>query len=158
MITVGIDPGYTGAIVAARDGKVFAVHDMPLMQGKAGKNLLNLSAISDIFVKLIRDCDDQPIRVHIERVSAMPGQGVSSMFRFGEGYGAVQGIVAAHGLPIVFIGPQEWKKPLGLIGADKDYARTLAIQTFPELSSQLTRKKDIGRADAIWICLHTGAK
>jgi len=156
MITVGVDPGYSGAIVAARDGKVFAIHDMPLMQGKAGKNLLNLSAISDIFVKLIKI--SAPVRVHIERVSAMPGQGVSSMFRFGEGYGAVQGIVAAHGLPIVFIGPQEWKKPLGLIGADKDYARTLAIQTFPELSSQLSRKKDIGRADAIWICLHTGAK
>lgn len=158
MITVGIDPGYSGAIVAARAGKVIEIHDMPLMQGKAGKNLLNLSAISDIFAKLISSSNFQPIRVQIERVSAMPGQGVSSMFRFGEGYGAVQGIVAAHGLPITFIGPQEWKKPLGLIGADKDYARTLAIQTFPELSSQLARKKDIGRADAIWICLHTGAK
>lgn len=158
MITVGIDPGYSGAIAVANNGRVFEIHDMPLMAGKAGKNLLNLSAISDIFAKLIRDCGDQPIRVQIERVSAMPGQGVSSMFRFGEGYGAVQGIVAAHGLPITFIGPQEWKKPLGLIGADKDYARTLAIQTFPELSSQLARKKDIGRADAIWICLHNGAK
>lgn len=154
MITVGIDPGYTGAIAIAQNGRVFAIHDMPLMAGKAGKNLLNLSAVADIFSRLIRDSDGTAIRVNIERVSAMPGQGVSSMFRFGEGYGAMQGIVAAMGLPIRYVGPQEWKKPLGLIGADKDYARTLAIQKFPDLAQQLSRKKDIGRADAIWIALH----
>lgn len=152
-VTLGIDPGYTGAIAVARDGRIVDIFDMPLMAGKAGKNQLNLSALAAYIFRQMLDANSR-LTANIERVSAMPGQGVSSMFRFGEGYGAVQGILAAHEIPTRFVGPTEWKKPIGLVGADKDYARTLAIQKHPYIAHQLTRKKDIGRADAVWIALH----
>lgn len=153
MITFGIDPGYTGAIALAEAGRIIDIFDMPLMTAKGGKNLLNLAELANIIQRAKFDSNGTPV-ANIERVSAMPGQGVSSMFRFGEGYGAVQGIIAALDIPIRYIGPAEWKKPLGLIGADKDYARTLAIQKHPYIANQLSRKKDIGRADAVWIALH----
>ena len=79
----------------------------------------------------------------------MPGQGVSSMFNFGMGYGAIQGVLAGLCVPLHLVTPQKWKKHQGLIGKDKDCARTLAQQLYPEAS--LARKKDIGRADAILI-------
>ena len=79
----------------------------------------------------------------------MPGQGVASMFNFGMGYGIIQGVVSALGIPYELVTPQSWKKRAGLIGKDKDNARTMAQQLYPD--APLGRKKDIGRADALLI-------
>ena len=85
----------------------------------------------------------------VENVSAMPGQGVTSMFNFGQTFGAIKGICAALGLPIFFVRPAKWKKYFNLINSQKDASRTKAIQIFPYISSQLSKKKDANKADAI---------
>ena len=144
---IGIDAGYTGAVCFIGDDSVSFL-DMPLMTTKSGKNILNIKALADALVGF-----DKSIPVTLEQVGAMPKQGVSSTFRFGECYGAIQGVVVALGFPIHYVTPQRWKKPLGLLGSDKDASRTLAIQQYPLLSDKLSRKKDIGRADAFWIAM-----
>lgn len=144
MITVGIDPGNTGAI-AFIHGRFVTVVDMPLMaNGK--KQQVNPAELSRILMDNIHEFDCE---IFIEKVSAMPGQGVSSMFNFGMGYGVIQGVVAALGYRYQLVTPQKWKKVAGLIGKEKDNARTLAQQLYPD--APLGRKKDIGRADAILI-------
>ena len=141
---IGIDPGNTGAIAFLTDDFAFiGVHDMPLMaNGK--KQQVNAVELSKVIAMPLEDT-----HIIIEKVGAMPGQGVSSMFNFGMGYGVIQGVAAAMRIPYTLCTPQQWKKAAGLIGKDKDNARTLAQQLYPEAS--LARKKDIGRADAILI-------
>ena len=91
----------------------------------------------------------------MEHVSAMPGQGVTSMFNFGQSFGVIKGICAAMQLPIFFVRPAKWKKHFDLINSQKDSSRTKAIEMFPKTSSILSRKKDANKADAILIaCFH----
>lgn len=144
MLVVGIDPGATGALafIDDRDG-LMAVYDMPTTKNKQGKNLVNATLLA----QLLRV--EQPSKAIIERVSAMPGQGVTSMFNFGMGYGVVLGVIASLGIPHELVTPQTWKRAAGLIGADKDYARTKVLEMYPY--ADVARKKDIGRADAILI-------
>ena len=87
----------------------------------------------------------------VEHVTAMPGQGVTSMFNFGQTFGAIKGICAALGLPIFFVRPSKWKKHFDLINSSKDASRTKAIEMYPALSDQLSRKKDVNKSDAILI-------
>ncbi len=141
----GIDPGISGAICISY-GSNFEFHDMPVMANRAGKSIINGSALSAIL--------DGVKHIALEQVGAMPGQGVSSMFRFGESYGLIQGVCAAKQIPLTLVVPRTWKASVGLIGHDKDSARTMAIRRFPSLASQLSRKKDIGRADALWLCVY----
>ena len=84
----------------------------------------------------------------------MPGQGVTSMFNFGQSFGVIKGICAALGLPIHFVRPMKWKKHFNLIKTNKDASRTKVIEIYPEISSKLHRKKDSNRADAILIALY----
>ena len=91
------------------------------------------------------------VRVIVEQVSAMPGQGVTSMFNFGQSFGILKGICSAMQLPIYFIRPAKWKKYFNLINSEKDASRTRAIEIFPYFSSKLTKKKDANKADAILI-------
>lgn len=149
---IGIDPGNTGAIaVLGEDGILHEVHDMPLMaNGK--KQQVNPSELRRI---LDLQFEGTP-KVIIEKVSAMPGQGVSSMFNFGMGFGVLQGVVAGLGFPLYLVTPQAWKKHFNLIGKDKDNARTVAQQLYPD--APLGRKKDIGRADAILIARYMSEK
>jgi len=142
---IGIDSGYTGAICVL-DTDTISFFDMPLMTNKAGKNILNIFYLAKTLEQY-----KGLATVYLEQVHAMPRQGVSSTFRFGECYGAIQGVVVTLGFKIVYITPQAWKKKFGLIGSDKDYARTLAINNFPQYADMIARKKDIGRADALWI-------
>ena len=117
-------------------------------------------------VKKIKDKSMQPSLAHeiksrvvdrensaviIEQVSAMPGQGVTSMFNFGQSFGVIKGICSALGIPIYFIRPVKWKKHFNLIGTEKDASRTKVIEMFPDLSPQLTKKKDSNKSDAILI-------
>ena len=108
---------------------------------------------SELFEVIVRGCVVEATHknsvAYLEKVHAMPGQGVTSMFNFGMGYGSIQGILAAAGIPVKLVTPQEWKKYHGLIRMDKDCARLLAQRLYPQAS--LARKKDIGRADAMLI-------
>ena len=87
----------------------------------------------------------------VEQVNAMPGQGVTSMFNFGQTFGAIKGICAALGLPIFFVSPAKWKKHFELINSSKDASRTKAIEMYPSISQQLSKKKDVNKSDAILI-------
>ena len=94
---------------------------------------------------------DDEVRVVIEQVSAMPGQGVTSMFNFGQSFGILKGICSAMQLPMFFVRPAKWKKYFNLINSQKDASRTRAIEIFPYFSTQLSKKKDSNKADAILI-------
>jgi crossover junction endodeoxyribonuclease RuvC len=90
----------------------------------------------------------------IERVGAMPGQGVTSMFNFGMSYGMCQGVLGGAGVPVLLVPPTVWKKRFGLLGKPKDAARELAVRKFPRASHCLTRKRDVGRADALLLAAY----
>ena len=151
MLIIGIDPGISGSICFFEDGKILEVIEMPIMtEGKKNKKQVNGAQIYNEFVKRINNKGDQ-IRVVIEQVSAMPGQGVTSMFNFGQSYGILKGICSAMQLPMFFVRPAKWKKYFNLINSQKDASRTRAIEIFPYFSTQLSKKKDSNKADAILI-------
>ena len=151
MLIIGIDPGISGSICFFEDGKIIEVIEMPVMtEGKKNKKQVNGAQINNEFLKRIHNKDDD-IRVVIEQVSAMPGQGVTSMFNFGQSYGILKGICSAMQLPMFFVRPAKWKKYFNLINSQKDASRTRAIEIFPYFSTQLSKKKDSNKADAILI-------
>ena len=152
MLIIGIDPGISGSICFFQDGKIMDVVEMPTMiEGKKNKKQVNGSQIFNEIVERIRNIDKKDIKVVIEQVSAMPGQGVTSMFNFGQSYGILKGICSAMQLSMYFVRPAKWKKYFNLINSEKDASRTRAIEIFPYYSTQLSRKKDNNKADAILI-------
>ena len=152
MLVIGIDPGISGSICFFQDGKIDVVVEMPTMiEGKKNKKQVNGSQIFNEISERIKKIDKRDIKVIIEQVSAMPGQGVTSMFNFGQSYGILKGICSAMQLPMYFVRPAKWKKYFNLINTEKDASRTRAIEIFPYFSSQLSRKKDSNKADAILI-------
>ena len=152
MLIIGIDPGISGSICFLEDGKILDVIEMPTMtEGKKNKRQVNGSQIYNEICKRINKVEKQEIRVVIEQVSAMPGQGVTSMFNFGQSFGILKGISSAMQLPMYFVRPAKWKKYFNLINSEKDASRTRAIEIFPYFSSQLSKKKDSNKADAILI-------
>tara|TARA_Y100001970_G_C13663104_1_gene569310 strand:+ start:74 stop:568 length:495 start_codon:yes stop_codon:yes gene_type:complete len=152
MIIIGIDPGISGALCFLEDGKIIDVVEMPTMtDGKKNKKQVNGSQICNEILKRISKSEKNNIRVVIEQVSAMPGQGVTSMFNFGQSFGILKGICSAMQLPVYFVRPAKWKKYFNLINSEKDASRTRAIEIFPYFSSQLSKKKDTNKADAILI-------
>ena len=146
----GIDPGLSGGIAILDDLKIFDIYDMPIMsEGKKNKNQLNSAQLVNIIKKnLIPNGDTFLI---VEQVSAMPGQGVTSMFNFGQTFGSIKGICAALNLPIFFVRPAKWKKHFDLINSSKDASRTKVIEMYPSISPRLSKKKDVNKADAILI-------
>lgn len=134
---LAVDPGLTGAIAfyCPTAPGLITVEDMPV----ADKDI-DPSALARRIRQLA------PNVAIVERVSAMPGQGVSSMFRFGCGYGMVQGVIASIGIPIHLVTPAKWKKHFRLT-AEKEVARAAAIRLWPT-SDRFGRKKDVGRAEA----------
>ena len=152
MFIIGIDPGISGSICFFEDGKILEVIEMPTMtDGKKNKKQVNGAQIYNEVLKRINNKLRQNIRVVIEQVSAMPGQGVTSMFNFGQSFGILKGICSAMQLPMFFVRPAKWKKYFGLINSEKDASRTRAIEMFPYFSSNLSKKKDSNKADAILI-------
>ena len=150
MRIIGIDPGLSGAIAILDNNKIKELFDMPVMpDGKKNKRQLN----SALLVKLIKDNIQnlEDTVMVVEQVNAMPGQGVTSMFNFGQTFGAIKGICAALGLPIFFVRPAKWKKHFELINSSKDASRTKAIEMYPSISEQLSKKKDVNKSDAILI-------
>lgn len=148
---IGVDPGLTGAIAALDDhGRVLALEDMPTTPKRVGKGSeVNGYLLAEIFHALAAHHGKG--RVWLEAVSAMPKQGVTSVWSFGMSVGMVRGVVAALGFPLELVRPQEWKKFHGILRKEKDASRTLAISKHPELARDLAHKKDHGRADALLI-------
>ena len=152
MLIIGIDPGISGSICFLDNGKILDVVEMPTMtDGKKNKKQVNGSQIFNEISKKIINIDKKDIKVVIEQVSAMPGQGVTSMFNFGQSFGILKGICSAMQLPMYFVRPAKWKKYFNLINSEKDASRTKAIEIFPYFSANLSKKKDINKADAILI-------
>ena len=152
MLIIGIDPGLSGSICFFQDGKILDVIEMPTMtEGKKNKKQVNGSQIYNEICKITKDIEKQEIRIVIEQVSAMPGQGVTSMFNFGQSFGILKGIFSAMQLPVFFVRPAKWKKYFNLLYSGKDASRTKAIEIFPYFSSRLSKKKDSNKADAILI-------
>ena len=152
MLIIGIDPGISGSICFFDNGEIIDVIEMPTMtDGKKNKKQVNGSQIYNEILKRVDNLEKKDIRVVIEQVSAMPGQGVTSMFNFGQSFGILKGICSAMQLPMYFVRPAKWKKYFNLIKSEKDASRTRAIEIFPYFSSQLSKKKDSNKADAILI-------
>ena len=152
MLIIGIDPGISGSICFFQDGIIQDVVEMPTMiEGKKNKKQVNGSQIFNEISEKIKKMDKKDIKVVIEHVTAMPGQGVTSMFNFGQSFGILKGICSAMQLPVYFVRPAKWKKYFNLINSEKDASRTRAIEIFPYYSSHLSRKKDSNKADAILI-------
>ena len=152
MLIIGIDPGVSGSICFLKDGKILDVIEMPVMNdGKKNKKQVNGSQIYNEITKKINSNPGTNTRVVIEHVTAMPGQGVTSMFNFGQSFGVLKGICSAMRLPMFFVRPAKWKRYYNLINSEKDASRTRAIEIFPDFSSQLSKKKDTNKADAILI-------
>ena len=152
MLIIGIDPGISGAICFFDEGKVKEILDMPVMaEGKKNKKQINGPQIYNEISSRISKYQKKDIIVVIEQVSAMPGQGVTSMFNFGQSFGVLKGICSAMQLSMYFVRPAKWKKYYNLINSEKDASRTKAIEMFPYFSSQLSKKKDSNKADAILI-------
>ena len=152
MLIIGIDPGVSGSICFLKDGKILDVIEMPVMnEGKKNKKQVNGAQIYNEISKKINSNPETNTRVVIEHVTAMPGQGVTSMFNFGQSFGVIKGICSAMRLPMYFVRPAKWKRYYNLINSEKDASRTRAIEIFPYFSSQLSKKKDSNKADAILI-------
>ena len=152
MLIIGIDPGISGSICFFQDGVIEDVVEMPTMiEGKKNKKQVNGSQIFNEISDKIKKIDKKNIKVVIEHVTAMPGQGVTSMFNFGQSFGILKGICSAMQLSVYFVRPAKWKKYFNLINSEKDASRTRAIEIFPYYSSHLSRKKDSNKADAILI-------
>jgi crossover junction endodeoxyribonuclease RuvC len=150
MIIIGVDPGITGAISVLENKKVIEVYETPTMiDGKKNKRQVNGSHLTNIIKEIIL-LNKETIAV-VEHVNAMPGQGVTSMFNFGQSFGVIKGICAALSLPIYFVRPTKWKKHFNLIKTNKEASRTKVIEIYPEISGKLSRKKDSNKADAILI-------
>ena len=150
MRIIGIDPGLSGGIAVLDDLKIYDIFDMPIMsEGKKNKNQLNSAQLVNIINEHVLKNEDT--FVIVEQVSAMPGQGVTSMFNFGQSFGLIKGICSAMQLPIHFVRPTKWKKYFNLINTSKDASRSRAIEIFPRISEKLKRKKDSNKADAILI-------
>jgi len=150
MLIIGIDPGISGSICFFENGKVIDIVEMPSMaEGKKNKKQVNGSQIYNEISSRIKKINKGDIKVVIEQVSAMPGQGVTSMFNFGQSFGVLKGVCSAMQLSVYFVRPAKWKKYFNLINSEKDASRTKAIEIFPYISAQLSRKKDANKADAI---------
>ena len=142
MLIIGIDPGISGSICFFQDGTIKNVVEMPTMiEGKKNKKQVNGSQIFNEISEKIKNMDKKNIKVVIEHVTAMPGQGVTSMFNFGQSFGILKGICSAMQLSVYFVRPARWKKYFNLINSEKDASRTRAIEIFPYYSSHISKKK-----------------
>ena len=150
MRIFGIDPGLSGALAILDEKKIYEVIDLPTMSdGKKNKKQLNSAHLSKYIQSNIIDLNKSAVVV--EQVNAMPGQGVTSMFNFGQTFGAIKGISASLNLPIYFVRPSKWKKHFDLLNSSKDASRTKAIEMYPTFADQLSKKKDVNKSDAILI-------
>jgi crossover junction endodeoxyribonuclease RuvC len=145
MKIAGIDPGLSGAIcVFDVDKGMLTILDMPTVEVVSGKSVKRKLS-EPMLAELLRPHEIK--HCALEQVGAMPGQGVTSMFSFGQSYGAIRGVLAGLRIPITMVTPRKWMKDLKLSGG-KDANRQRAAQLFPAYAASFSRVKDDGRADA----------
>lgn len=151
---IGIDPGCSGATVVLCDygtGQPVVIEALRTPVVKSGKSTrVDAAAVA----RFLREYDSG--HAYIEKVGAMPGQGVTSMFTFGHAAGVVEGVAAACMIPITHVTPQAWKARAGLLGKDKDAARSRAIQLWPNWSGLAKKGEGQAFADAALIALYGG--
>lgn len=150
-LCIGIDPGMSGALYALADGIPDVAIDMPLMPRPSGGNHVNAASLAASLRGLIARHAGAYVFAVLEQQGARPGQNISAMFRMGEGYGVIRGVLGAMGVPFLLAHPQSWKRFMRLQGLPKDAARTAMIARYPSAAPNLARKKDGGRADALAI-------
>lgn len=161
-ITFGCDPGLMGAVATLIDGEPGPILDMPTLHNGTA-NEVDASALARFIRDVRAAAPGAYASVCIERVRAMPNKqipgqaprtmGAQSSFNFGDGFGQVKAVCRVLGMDPVLVEARSWKSKMGLIGTDKDAARVRAIQRFPSAAHLLQRKKDGGRADALWLAL-----
>lgn len=145
MIVLGIDPGIIGGWAIVDNGKLISAGELPVA-GEGAQRMVSAPLLRSVLAF-------RPDQAVVERVAAMPGQGVSSMFRFGRAVGIVEGVIGGASIPVLHVQPAVWKRHFGL-GPDKEAARQRAIETWPEMADLLfSRKKDHGAAEAALIAL-----
>ena len=150
MRIIGIDPGKTGSIaILDTVTRNLVIHDMPTVPKKNGKVVLEMTSLAE---SLKPDPEFEYFAV-IEEVGVMPKQGISSAFRFGEGYGALQMAVVGHAIPHRFVRPAVWKKYFGL-SQDKNLSRQSAMQRFPANTADFKLKKHADRAEATLLAVY----
>lgn len=148
MKILGIDPGASGALVILdTESKALTVLDMPTVEIKRGQRMVRQVSAQILVEDLHTHGIDHAI---VEKVGAMPGQGVASMFAFGRAAGVVEGVLAGLRIPTTYVTPQEWQKAMRVIGG-KDGSRNRATQLYPSFAGFFARKKDDGRSDAALI-------
>ena len=149
MIYVGIDPGQKGGIAVLRvdkdNGNVYQAETYPFSQDK----------LKELSYSLSREWEDN-VLCFVEKVGAMPKQGVTSMFNFGVSFGYIQGVIEAFEIPYELVSPQKWKKHFGL---DNDKSKSIAKckHLFPSVSllpTERCRKDSDGMAEALLIALY----
>ena len=152
MLTLGIDPGLTGALaVLDHAGALVALHDTPALTLRTSRGTKQEYDVPGMVALLVPHARPG-LHVVIEESQAMPGQGVRSMFMCGLGFGVWLGLLTALAMPYTRVRPVDWKRALGLMGKDKEVARLRAQQLFP--TADLRRKKDHGRAEALLMAWH----
>ena len=148
MITLGIDPGLTGAVGVLKDGQYTAVFDIPSIAKGSGTVKREIDP-SGLAREITANTDAKEYcEVLLERVSAMPGQGVSSVFSFGDSYGCCRSVIAVLGYPVALVTPAVWKKYFNL-SRDKEESRALAIRLFPTAAHMMNLKRHSDRAEAL---------
>lgn len=145
MLTIGIDPGASGAIVVLDEKHNLIEWELMPTMAVGSATRVNAAALA-AYLRTF----DAP-RAFLENVGAMPGQGVTSMFAFGHAAGVAAGVLAALEIPTTLVTPQAWKKRAGLIGTEKDAARTRAIQLWPGWRDLDRKGKGQALADAALI-------
>ena len=149
MRVIGIDPGLSGAIAVINGDDSLMIFDMPTMtverNGKAKRQVSATELADLLYLYSGKDC-----HVYCERVGAMAGQGVTSVFSFGRSFGMIEGILAALHMPVTYVAPATWVKAVHR-GAGKDASRSRAMELFPDNQADFKRVKDDGRSDAALI-------
>jgi len=149
ILTIGVDPGLSGAVAVLKNGEYLALFDIPTMI-KGGTGSVKYEVDSGGFYRLLHANLDskEAVKAALERVSSMPGQGVSSVFSLGDSFGCCRSVLACSQIPFVLVTPSKWKKHFSLT-SEKEQARALAIKLFPQ--AELHLKKFIDRAEALLI-------
>lgn len=148
MFTIGVDPGLTGALaVIDADGVIVTVADLPVIRDRS-LSWIDGGELQSILLGALRGRQGRAV---VERVSAMPRQGVASSFAFGVGFGSILGVLQAMQISIEFVTPTVWKRCLGL-SSDKRASLHKARLLFP--AADLRLSKHDGRAEALLLAYH----
>jgi crossover junction endodeoxyribonuclease RuvC len=151
-VILGVDPGLSGAYAILHGPSIVALDHLPVFKTQHGASA-KVRAELDLHRLKATIASFAVTHAFIERVAARPGQGVTSMFRFGEACGAIAGLLVGLGVPITYVRPQQWQKHHG-IGPSPDAARQRAVQLYPEAATLLARAKDGHRADALLLAAY----